>query len=215
MNDKILRQKIIDQLDFDPSIDSAGIGVAVHGGVVTLSGHVPTYIQKHQAESVTKAIKGVRGIAQEIEVQYDGLDVTTDEEIAKRALAAMAFNVMLPAEGLQVRVSKGWVTLSGEVEWQYQRHVAEADVRKLRGVVGITNSITLKACAVAADVEKRIKDALGRDAALDAQAIHVKVAGDKVTLDGTVDCWRDRDLVERAAWAAPGVRTVEDHLRVA
>jgi osmotically-inducible protein OsmY len=215
MNDKLLRQRVIDQLDFDPSIDSAAIGVSVHAGVVTLSGHVPTYAQKYQAEKVVKAIKGVQGIAQEIEVNFDGADPVADDEIARRAIAAMAFNAMLPTEGLQVRISKGWVTLSGEVEWQYQRNAAEAEVRKLRGVTGITNNITLKAHAVTADVEQRIREALQRDAGLDADAIQVKVFGDQVTLDGKVDCWRDRELVERTVWAAPGVRRVEDHLRIA
>lgn len=214
MHDKVLRQKVVDQLDFDPSINSAAIGVAVHGGVVTLTGHVPSFAQKHQAEKVVKAIKGVRGIAQEIEVDFAGADPVSDDEIARRAIAAMAFDAMLPPDGLQVRVSKGWVTISGEVDWQYQRSVAEADIRKLRGVVGISNIITLRARPVVADVEQRIRDALRRDATIDADGIEVRVLGDKVTLEGKVDCWRDRELVERTVWAAPGVHAVEDHLRV-
>lgn len=215
MNDKLLRQKVIDQLDFEPSIDSAGIGVAVDAGVVTLTGHVPNYVQKLQAEKVVKAVKGVRGIAQEIQVRFDGLDPTSDDQIAKNALTALALDALLLGDGLQVKVSKGRVTLSGEVDWQFQRNAAEADVRKLRGVIGIINSITLNQRPVVADVERRIRDALGRDAALDAASIEVRVSGDRVMLEGTVDCWRDRDLVERAAWAAPGVRSVEDHLRIA
>lgn len=215
MNDKLLRQKVIDQLDFEPSIDSAGIGVAVDAGVVTLTGHVRNYVQKLQAEKVVKAVKGVRGIAQEIQVRFDGLDPTSDDQIAKNALTALALDALLLGDGLQVKVSKGRVTLSGEVDWQFQRNAAEADVRKLRGVIGIINSITLNQRPVVADVERRIRDALGRDAALDAASIEVRVSGDRVMLEGTVDCWRDRDLVERAAWAAPGVRSVEDHLRIA
>jgi osmotically-inducible protein OsmY len=181
---------------------------------VTLSGHVPTYAQKHQAEKVAKAVKGVRGIAQEIEVAFADGGGVSDDEIARRALAAISLNVMLPADHLQVRVSKGWVTLSGEVDWQYMRNLAEAEIRKLRGVVGITNSVTLKARPTVADIERRIRDALKRDASLDADGIEVRVHGDRVTLDGKVDCWRDRDLVERTAWAAPGVHAVDDHLRI-
>jgi osmotically-inducible protein OsmY len=214
MNDKDLRQKVVDQLDFDPSIDSAAIGVAVKGGVVTLSGYVPNYFQKMQAERVVKAVKGVRGIAQKLEVRVDGSDATSDEEIARRALASLALDIMIPPDAVQVRVAQGWVTLSGEVDWQYQRTAAEADVRKLRGVAGITNSITLKQRPLARDVERRIREALHRDATLDAAAIDVTVLGDRVTLDGKVDCWRDRELVEQAAWAVPGVRTVQDNLHV-
>ena len=215
MNDKDLRQKVIDQLDWEPSINSANIAVAVHAGVVTLSGHVATYLQKVTAEKVVRGVKGVLGIAEEIEVRLDGGDPASDEDIARRAVTAVAFDALLPADSVQVEVSQGWVTLVGEVEWQYQRSGAEADVRKLRGVVGVTNAITLKPRAYSGDIAARIHDALVRDATIDAQAIHVKVEGDRVTLDGRVDCWRDRELVERAAWAAPGVRSVVDHLRIA
>lgn len=214
MNDKMLRQRVIDQLDFDPSIDSAAIGVTVNSGVVTLSGHVPNYMQKIQAEKVAKSIKGVRAIAQDIEVRLTGLDPLPDDEIAKRCLAALGFDASLTADLIQVKVSKGWVTLTGEVEWQFQRNAAEADVRKLRGVTGITNSIALRARPVTADIKQRIRDALSRDASVDANAISVKVLGDQVTLEGSVDCLRDRDLVERAAWSAPGVLEVRDNLHV-
>jgi osmotically-inducible protein OsmY len=214
MNDKTLRQKIIDQLDFDPSVDSAHIGVAVEAGVVTLSGHVPNYLQKNNAVRAAKSVKGVHGIADEITVRYDGFAPLSDDEIARRAVQALTFNAMLPEDSVMVKVSRGWVTLTGEVDWQFQRATAEAEVRKLRGVVGITDGITLKERAVAGDVERRIKDALARNAALDAQSIHVKVMGDRVTLDGTVDSWRGREVAEGAAWGAPGVRHVEDHLRV-
>jgi osmotically-inducible protein OsmY len=214
MNDKDLRQKVIDQLDWEPSIDSASIAVAVHGGVVTLSGHVPTYLQKVAAERVVRGVKGVLGIAQDIEVRLQGADPTSDEDIAKRAVTAIAFDSLLPPDSVQVKVSHGWITLMGELEWQYQRNAAEADVRKLHGVVGVINGVTLKPRPHTGDIAARIKDALVRDATIDAQAIKVKVDGDRVILEGSVDCWRDRDLVERAAWAAPGVRAVVDQLRV-
>lgn len=214
MNDRHLRQKVIDALDWEPSLDSADIAVAADCGVVTLSGHVPTFAQKAVAEAVVKRIKGVRGIAQDIEVAPDGAVPHSDEDIAKRAVMAISFDVTIPANSVQVRVSRGWITLTGEVAWQYQRLAAEGDVRKLAGVVGITNSITLAVRASAKDVEERIRKALERDAALDAGEIQVRVVGETVTLEGAVDCWRDRELVERTAWAAPGVRTVVDHLHV-
>jgi osmotically-inducible protein OsmY len=214
MNDKLLRQKVIDQLDFDPSIESAHIGVAVENGVVTLTGHVPTYLQKVSAEAAAKAVKGVLGMVEEIEVRYAGAHPHADDDIAKRAVMALAFNAMLPPDTVMVKVSRGWVTLTGELDWQYQRVAAEADVRKLHGVLGVTDSIVLKHRTVAADVERSIRDALSREAALDAEAIRVEVHGDRVTLTGDVDSWRDCELVERAAWAAPGVRVVEDHLRI-
>jgi osmotically-inducible protein OsmY len=214
MNDKLLRQQVIDQLDWDPSINSAHIGVAVDQGVVTLTGHVATYLEKIAAEKVARGVKGVRAIVQEMKVQLAGDHPIDDEEIARQALTAIGFNSMIPAEAIQVKVAQGWVTLSGQVDWQYQRTAVELDVRKLRGVVGMTNAITLRPRPYTTDLERRIREALERDAALDAKAIRIKIEGERVTLDGTVDCWRDRDLVERAVWAAPGVRAVEDHLRI-
>lgn len=214
MNDKTLRQDIIDALDWDPIVDSANIGVAVDKGVAVLSGHVPNYAQKFAAQRIVKRVKGVSAIADEMEVRYPGAPGHTDEDIAHHAIQMLNWDVMLPDDTVKVRVSKGWVTLEGELEWEYQRRAAEADVRKLGGVIGVTNAITLKARVQAVDVSHRIEAALKRDAELEAKQVRISVKDGKVTLEGKVHSWHERDAVERAAWSAPGVRTVEDHLQI-
>lgn len=214
MDDKELRQSVIDALDWDPSIDSANIGVAVDNGVVTLTGHVPNYAQKIGAEKVVKRVKGVRGLAQEMQVDFGGVSPVTDEDIARHALTALDLNVLAPKDAIQVKVQRGWVTLTGEVDWQYQRKTAEEDIRKLKGVVGISNQITLKARVIAGDVSLRIQQALKRDAEIDADAIRVNVVDGRVRLEGQVSTYHDRDVAERAAWAAPGVKMVEDNIRI-
>ncbi len=214
MDDRDLRQMVIDELDFDPSIDSSNIGVAVTGGVVTLTGHVGSYAEKMATEKAVKRIKGVQAVAQEIEIRYPEDKKLADDQIAKRALDILAWNVQLPAGTLQVTVSGGWVKLSGEVDWYYQKLLAEASVRKLSGVTGISNMIRIVGGAQSADVKQRIEYALKRSAELEARSIHVDVANGKVTLNGTVRAWNERQLAERAAWAIPGVHEVEDNLRV-
>jgi osmotically-inducible protein OsmY len=215
MNDKDLRQSVVDELDWEPSIDSADIGVAVQNGLVTLTGHVRNYAQKFEAEKAVKRVKGVRGVVQELKVRYDAADPYSDEDIAERALTALDLNVSVPRGKVYVKVQQGWVTLTGDVDWQYQREAAEADIRKLTGVMGISNMITLKPRALAIDITKRIQDALRRDAQLEAGAISVVVSdGGKVTLEGQVHSFHDREVAERAAWSAPGVRQVADHVEI-
>lgn len=214
MDDKILRQDIIDALDWDPSVDSANIGVAVDNGVAVLSGHVPNYAQKLAAERIVKSVKGVSAIADEIAVRYPGVSSHTDEDIAHRAVQMLNWDVMLPDDVVKVKVSKGWVTLEGQLDWEYQRRAAEADVRKLSGVIGVSNLISLKTRPQPADISRRIEAALKRDAELEASQIRVSALDGKVTLDGKVHSWGERQAVERAVWSAPGVRTVEDHLRI-
>ncbi len=215
MNDSTLRQDIIDELDFEPSIDSADIGVAVENGVVTLTGHVPTYAQKVTVEDVVRRVKGVKGIAQEIEVRPFGTNRTADDEIAKRAINTINWNTSVPDNAVQVKVQNGWLTLTGKVEWQYQKTAAADAVRDLSGVVGVTNQIDIKQRASAYDVKKRIEDALKRNAEIEAQAIKVNVLdGGKVRLEGRVNAWSERSAAERAAWSAAGVNTVEDRITV-
>jgi osmotically-inducible protein OsmY len=215
MNDSTLRQDILDELDFEPSIDAADIGVAVEDGVITLTGHVATYSQKLRIEDVVGRVKGVKGIAQEIEVRPFGTNRTADDEIAKRAINTIAWNTSVPDNTVQVKVQKGWVTLSGKVDWQYQRIAAADAVRDLAGVVGVMNQIEIKPHISALDVKKRIEDALKRNAEVEAQAIKVAVLdGGKVRLDGRVHAWSERRAAEQAAWAAPGVHAVEDHISV-
>lgn len=215
MSDIDLKQDIIDELDFEPSIDAADIGVAVENGIVTLTGHVPTYAQKSTVEDVVRRVKGVKGIAQEIEVRPYGSNQTADDEIAKRAINMIHWNTAIPDSAVQVKVQKGWVTLTGKVEWQYQKTAAADVIRGLAGVVGIQNNIAVKAHASASDVKKRIEDALKRNAEIEARTIRVDVLdGGKVRLEGRVHAWSERSAVERAAWSAPGVNLVEDRITI-
>ena len=214
MNDSTLRQDIIDELDFEPSIDAASIGVAVEDGVVTLTGHVSTYAQKATAEDAVRRVKGVRGIAEEIEVRPFGTNKTADDEIAKRALQTITWNTVIPDGAIQVKVQDGWVTLTGKVDWQYQKTAATVTIGGLAGVLGVYNKIEVKPHASVSDVKKRIEDALKRNAEVEAKAIRVNVVNGKVTLEGRVNNWAERRATERAAWSAPGVQSVDDRITI-
>ncbi|RXF69894.1 BON domain-containing protein [Hansschlegelia zhihuaiae] len=214
MTDKYLRSLVVEELEFEPSIDAEHIGVAVENGVVTLSGHVGSYAEKVAAEQAVKRVKGVSAIAQEIEVRYPNDKKTADDEIAKRAVQIISWHAQVP-ESVKVKVEKGWVTLTGKVDWQYQRQAAESAVRKLTGVVGVSNLIDLADAAKAIDVKQKIEQALKRNAELDVNAIRVSVAGGKVSLEGKVHTWYERNLAERAAWSAAGVKSVDDKISIA
>lgn len=212
MDDRTLRQHVTDELDWEPTVDAANIGVAVNNGVVTLTGHVPSYAQLVAAEAAVKRVKGVQAIAQEIEVRFAGAAAHSDEDIASRAVLLLKWNAEVPRDAIQVKVSKGWVTLTGEVEWQYQRQAAEDHVRGLIGVKGISNLVVVRPRVEAQDVSRAIREALDRDARLEAEQIKVAVQAGKVRLEGRVRSWHEREAAERAAWAAPGVEAVEDHI---
>ncbi|MBB3917111.1 BON domain-containing protein [Rhizobium fabae] len=214
MSDIALRQTILDELEFEPSVEAANIGVAVDDGIVSLTGHVGTYSEKEAVEHVVKRVKGVRGIAQEIEVRIFGASNTDDDDIAHRAVRMIDWNVCIPKEAVQVRVLKGWVTLTGTVEWQYQKNAASEAVKDLAGIVGLSNLVEVKPVLSAADVKKRIENAFERDAELQAKAIRVDVSGRKVTLRGRVGTWSERRAAERAAWSAPGITTLDDQISV-
>lgn len=214
MKDTTLRQDVLDELEFEPSIDAADIGVAVEDGTVTLTGHVPTYAQKRTAENIVKRVKGVRAIAQEIEVRPVGAHMTADDEIAKRAVNSLKWNSSVPQDAVQVKVENGWVSLSGKVQWQYQKQAAERAIRELAGVKSVSNMIEITPSVSPTDVRQRIENALKRDAELEAKRIQVRVDDRKVTLDGKVRTWAERDAAERAAWAAPGVSSVVDHIAI-
>jgi osmotically-inducible protein OsmY len=215
MNDKQLRQDVIDELDFEPSIDSADIGVQAENGVVTLTGHVPGYTQKLSAERAVWRVKGVKAVVEKLQVHYGGKR-DSDEEIARRSLDVLKWDSTVPST-VQVTVQDGWLSLGGSVQWQYQRRNAELDLLKLAGVKGINNNITIesKPPADPKEVRQKIEQALKRNAELEAQQIRVDVReGGTVMLDGHVDSWRERSAAERAAWSAPGVRSVVDHLTI-
>lgn len=215
MNDKELRQSVLDELEFEPSIDAANIGVAAEHGVVTLTGHVPDYAQKLAAERAAWRVKGVKGIAQEIEVRLPGHVRCNDDEIAQRALNILAWNSLVPANAVKVKVADGWITLTGNVDWHYQRDAAEREMRKLFGIAGVVNNVELKPSAKVGDVRQKILDALKRHAEVEAERIQVEIRDSgTVRLEGQVDNWDERQAVERAVWSAPGVRAIDDRLRI-
>lgn len=215
MNDTTLKQLVIDELKFEPSIDASDIGVAVENGIVTLSGHVSSFAHKAKVEEIVIRVRGVKGFAEEIEVRYPGEKSTADDVLARRAVDQIHWNAFIPDEAIKVKVQKGHVTLAGEVQWQYQKDRAYQAIREMDGITGITNSVKVAPRATATDVKNRIENALKRSAELEADDIKVTVMDGKVNLEGKVKAWPDRGIAERAAWSAPGVRQVEDHLRVA
>lgn len=212
MDDISLRQDVLDELEFEPSLDAAHIGVAVEKGVVTLTGHVSSYAQKIAAEKAVQRVQGVRGVAEELQVRYPNDKKVADDEIAQRALAIIAWDATVPDDQVRVKVEKGWVTLSGDVGWQYQRASAEQAVRKLSGVRGVTNLLGVRPQIEASDIRRHIEGALKRSAEVEAEGIRIDVEGGKVKLSGKVQNWHERNVVERAAWAVPGVHSVDDRL---
>jgi osmotically-inducible protein OsmY len=214
MSDLKIRRDILDELEFDPSIDAAAIGVSVENGVATLSGHVKSCAEKMAAEAVTWRVKGVRAIADEIDVRWPEQKRHADDEIAARALDIITWDTALPDGAIDVKVQRGWVTLSGEVRWHFQRMAAENAVKKLGGVVGVTNILTIRQLVGASDIKERIEQALRRNAEIEADGIRVRVSDSKVVLEGDVHAWSERHAAEQAAWSVPGVAIVENHLHV-
>lgn len=214
VTDTIVRDDVLAELDFEPRLNASGVTVTVEDGIVTLGGHVATYLEKLAAEEAAKRVKGVTGIAQDIEVRLAQNDVHDDSEIAHRASQLLAWTVSAPKQGVKVRCENGWVSLSGEVNWGFQRDEAERVIRNLAGVVGVFNHITLRNRVAPGDVKAQIKKALHRNAELDAGGIDVSVDGARVTLSGSVSAWSDRRAAETAAWSIPGVQEVLDHIGV-
>jgi osmotically-inducible protein OsmY len=215
MNELKLRDDILDELAYEPVVDAAHIGVAVDQNVVTLTGHVDSYAQKLAAISAVRRVKGVYGIADEIDVRYSSDAKTSDDEIAKRAINMLAWDSVVPSDAIQVTVRDGWVTLTGKVNWHYQRSSAERDVRKLSGVRGVINNIEMEPHAKAENVKKNIEAALKRHAQVEAKDIRVTVRDDdEVLLEGKVHNWDEKSAVENAAWSAPGVKNVNDRLTI-
>ena len=215
MDDLELKKSVESELNFEPSINAAEIGVAVKNGVVTLSGRVPSYWEKVSAERAAARVSGVKAVANELEVRLPGSSERTDEDIAQAAVDTLRWSVLVPQDRIKVKVSKGWITLEGKVDWQYQKSAAEKAVRKLYGVLGVSNLIEVKPQVSKAEVKTSIEAALKRLAEVDANRIRVDTEDGKVVLSGSVRSWFEREEAERAAWAAPGVRSVEDRIAIA
>jgi osmotically-inducible protein OsmY len=215
MDDKTLRQNVMDELEFEPAVDAAHIGVAVENGVVSLSGHVSSFAEKLAAEKAAKRVRGVRALAEGLKVRFPSDKKTNDDEIAHRAITILQWSAVTPHNAVMVKVQDGWVTLTGEVNWQHERIAAEHLVRRLSGIHGVLNSITLKQRVQPQDVKHRIENALRRSAEIQAGQIHVSVEdGRAVALEGDVHDWEERDAIERAAWSVPGVTRIIDRLRI-
>jgi osmotically-inducible protein OsmY len=212
--DANIQKDVMNQLRWEPTLHAAEIGVAVHNGIVTLSGQVEKYSMKVVAEQAAKRVKGVRAVAQEMEVRLPKGN-TSDEAIAQAILNTFHWHTQVPEDQVQVKVEHGWVTLSGEVEWHFQRLAAENAVLYLEGVKGIINQIKIKPQLDIQDVKYQIKEALKRSAIMESERIDVEMQGSTVVLRGVVQSWSERTEIENAAWSAPGVMQVEDKLVVA
>ena len=212
--DTQLQQDVIAELKWEPSVNAAQIGVEVKNGIVTLAGHVSTYAEKWNAERAAQRVSGVTALAVEIDVKLSGSSKRTDADIAGSVKDTLQWTSSLSKDSVKVMVESGWVTLSGEVGWEYQRRAAVNGVRYLTGVTGVSNQIALKPGVSVSAVKSDIEAALKRRAKADAQMISVEVRGADVTLTGTVHSWSERDLARNTAWGTPGVRNVVDHMTI-
>jgi osmotically-inducible protein OsmY len=210
-----LKREILAELDYEPSVNSRALDVSVKEGVVTLSGVVDSYAEKFAAETAAKRIQGVQAVAMDVEVRVPTLQRHSDVDIARAAVTALEWNVLVPKDRLQVKVENGWLTLDGEVGWDYQRTAAACAVRNLAGVRGLTNAILLTPKAATEPIREQILGALRRSAQLDARSVQVAAVDGRVTLTGRVSSWMARGEAERLAWAASGVSQVENRLVVA
>ena len=214
MTDKDLKQHVENALGWEPSVDATDIGVSAQDGVVTLRGTVRTYSEKVAAENAALRVFGAKAVANDLTIHLASGFERTDTDIAHAVLSALKWNVAVPEERITVTVKAGQVTLNGTVDWRYQKEAAGRAVRDLTGVVGVINLIGVQPRVNVANVRDKIEAALRRSAEVDARRINVTATDGKVILSGNVHSWAERQEAERAAWAAPGVAKVEDHLAI-
>ena len=212
--DSEIERDVKAELGWNPDLKSTDIAISVKNGVVTLAGFVPRYIDKYEAEKAAKRVAGVLAVANDIEIRLPAVDERPDPEIAREVVTALKNQLPFSHERIKAVVRNGWVTLEGDVEWQYQRLTAERAVRHLKGVKGIINDIKTKPRVEPSDIKQKIQEAFRRSAEVDANQITVETSGGEVILKGKVRSWLERDEAERVAWRAPGVTKVDDRIVV-
>lgn len=212
--DAQLKQSVLSELTWEPSVDAAHIGVTAKNGVVTLMGHVTTYGQKHAAESAVRRVKGVSAVAEELEVQLPFETERGDDDIAAAVVDRLSWDASIPRDAVEVKVEKGWVTLTGQVDWYYQKNAVEQEIRWLFGVVGVSNQVTIKVRPDTTKISDDISHALHRSWLFDAKTINVTATGGHIRLTGTVRSPNERQVASMTAWAAPGATAVENDLLV-
>lgn len=213
-DDRQLQKDVLAELGWEPKVTAAHIGVAARNGVVTLTGHVENYMEKNAAEVAAGRVKGVKAVAEELEVRIPSSFRRGDDDIAAAALQRLEWNSAVPKDTVKVKVEKGWVTLTGQVDWHYQQEAASEDLKWLTGVAGVSNDVSIRPRVNAANISDDISRALHRSWFFDPKTVNVTAQGGKVILTGTVNSWHDRQLAGSTAWAAPGATAVENDIAV-